>query len=275
MYLLLLEIKMIENNMIYLEDCQETIAKMPDDFLDLVVTSPPYFGCRSYGNETLGREENPLEYINNIAFIAKKLKRVLKPTGTFYLNIGDVYFGTKGFSRNKGKYARKTDVHYKEHKIVQPDGKYLQYKQLLLLPTRIASAMQDDGWILRNNIIWEKTNPIPSHCPDRRMPCYEYIFHFVKNKKYYFNWEMAKELNSHRDFFRTNVKPFRGHPAAFNEDVIGPLIKTSTQEGDLIYDPFMGSGTTAVVAKKYNRNYIGSEINPEYLLLSLKNLNQL
>lgn len=263
---------MIEINKIYHENCLTTMEQMPNDFVDLVVTSPPYFGCRQYGNETLGREEHPLDYVKNIVEITDKVKKILKPTGTFYLNIGDVYFGTKGFSRNTGKYSRKTDQHYKEHKIAKPDGKYLQYKQLLLLPTRIASIMQDNGWILRNNIIWEKANPIPSHCPDRRMPCYEYIFHFVKEKKYYFNWDKAKELESHRDFFRTSVKPFKGHPAAFNEDVIGPLILTSSKVGDLVYDPFMGSGTTAVVSKKFGRNFLGSEINSEYVDLCYQNL---
>lgn len=264
---------MLEKNVIYNEDCLQTIQKMPDDYVDLIITSPPYFGCRAYGNETLGRESDPRDYVKNISFIAKNLKRILKPTGTFYLNIGDVYFGTKGFSRNKGRFARKTDIHYKEHKITQEDGKYLQHKQLLLLPTRIAAEMQDDGWVLRNNIIWEKANPIPSHSPDRRMPCYEYIFHFVKSKKYFFNWELAKELESHRDFFRTSVKPFNGHPAAFNEDVIKNLILTSTQPNDLVYDPFMGSGTTACVSRKYGRQYIGSEINPEYVILCNKNLS--
>lgn len=263
---------MIELNKIYNEDCVETMKRMPDDFVDLEITSPPYFGCRQYGNETLGREENPLDYIKNIVSITDHLKRVLKPTGSFYLNIGDVYFGTKGFSRNKGRFERKTDQHYKEHKIVKEDGKYLQHKQLLLLPTRIAAIMQDNGWILRNNIIWEKANPIPSHSPDRRMPCYEYIFHFVKDRKYYFDWKKAKELESHRDFFRTSVRPFKGHPAAFNEDVISPLIQTTSKVGDVVYDPFMGSGTSAVVSKKFERNFIGSEINSKYIALINDNL---
>ena len=260
-------------NKVYLEDCTQTMEKMDDDFVDLVITSPPYFGCRQYGDETLGREEDPRDYVCNIVEIANLLKGVLKPTGSFYLNVGDVYFGTKGFSRNKGKFARKTDHHYKAHKIVKPDGMYLQHKQLLMLPSRICILMQNEGWVLRNNIIWEKANPIPSYSPDRRLPCYEHIFHFTKrNTKYYFDWDLAKELGSHRDIFHTTVKPFKNHPAAFTEEVIEPLIRTTSQEGDLIYDPFMGSGTTAVVAKKHGRDFIGSEVNPEYVDLCNENI---
>lgn len=151
-------------------DSKELLKKLPSNFIHLIITSPPYFGCRIYGNETLGREESPLDYVNNLLKFTTELKRVLHKEGSFYLNIGDVYFGTKGFIRNKGRYARKTDIHYKDHKIVKPDGKYLQYKQLLMLPERVAIGMQEQGWILRNKIIWEKPNPVPSYSPDRRYP---------------------------------------------------------------------------------------------------------
>jgi len=143
-------------NKIHLGDSFELLKELPDESIDLIITSPPYFGCRVYGNETLGREENPLEYVKAIFDFTVQFKRVLKPSGSLYLNVGDVYFGTKGFSRNQGKYKRKTDHHYKDHKIVKPDGKYIQDKQLLLLPHRIAIKMQDYGWGLRNDIVWEK-----------------------------------------------------------------------------------------------------------------------
>lgn len=144
-------------NKIVCIDALEGINSLPDNSINLVITSPPYFNCRVYGNETIGREENPIDYINNIFLYLNSLKRVLHKEGSLYLIIGDVYFGTKGFSRNKGRYARKTDKHYMEYKITKPDGKYLQYKQLLMLPERIAIEMQNAGWILRNKIIWEKS----------------------------------------------------------------------------------------------------------------------
>tara|TARA_B100000315_G_C14272416_1_gene449256 strand:- start:62 stop:655 length:594 start_codon:yes stop_codon:yes gene_type:complete len=188
--------------------------------------------------------------------------------------MGDVYFGTKGFSRNAGKYKRKTDHHYKDHKITKPDKKWIQHKQLLMIPPRVAIALQEQGWVLRNNIIWEKANPLPAFSKDRRLPCYEYVFHFVRNKKYYFDYPLAKELSHHRDVIKTTVKPFGEHPASFNEELISPLIETTCPIGGIVYDPFMGSGTTACIAKKLNRNFIGSEINAEYHKLSLNNLAQ-
>lgn len=126
-------------------DTLELLDKLPDNSIDLILTSPPYFGARVYGNETLGREEDPQGYVKNLLKFIFKFMRVLKKEGSFYLNIGDMYFGTKGFIRNKGKYARKTDKHYKKYKVVKPNGKYLQYKQLLMLPERIAIGMQEAG----------------------------------------------------------------------------------------------------------------------------------
>ena len=261
-------------NKIFLEECEKTIERLPDESVDLILTSPPYFGCRQYGDETLGREQHPQEYVDNIVKIINGTKRILKSTGSLYLNIGDVYFGTKGFSRNAGKYKRKTDKHYKGHKIAKQDGKWLQHKQLLLLPVRIAVQLQEAGWVLRNNIIWEKANPLPAFSKDRKLPCYEYIFHFVKSKKYYFDYQKAKGYSHHRDIIKTNVEAFKNHPATFSEKLITPLIDYTSQEGDLIYDPFMGSGTTAVVAKRLGRQYVGSEISEYYYNLANQRLKE-
>ena len=262
-------------NTIFLEKCEDTIARLPEKSVDLILTSPPYFGCRVYGDETLGRESHPASYVENIADIMDSTRRILKDTGSLYLNMGDVYFGTKGFSRNAGKWKRKTDHHYKEHKIAKPDKKWLQHKQLLLIPVRVAASLQERGWVLRNNIIWEKANPLPAFSKDRRLPCYEYIFHFVRNKKYYFDYPRAKELSHHRDVIKTAVKPFGKHPASFSEELISPLIETTCPENGIVYDPFMGSGTTACVARKLNRQYVGSEISKEYHQLSINNLKNL
>jgi site-specific DNA-methyltransferase (cytosine-N4-specific) len=252
-------------NMLFHEDCAETMARMPAGCVDLVITSPPYFGCRHYGGETLGREEHPAEYVADVVAITEMVRRVLAPTGSFYLNVGDVYFGTKGFSRNKGKYRRKTDLHYQDHHVVKPTGNWLQNKQLLLLPSRIAVEMQNNGWLLRNRIIWEKKNPLPAFAQDRRLPCHEEIFHFVKSRRYSFDYAVAKRIGSHRDVFRSIVRPFRDHPASFGEDVVEPLVLTSSQPGDFVYDPFIGSGTTAVVAKRHGRRFAGSDTNEHYV----------
>jgi len=254
-------------NVIYNCDALEGFKKIRDNSVDLIITSPPYSGCRQYGDETLGREENPLKYVKNLSdfFNEQNCKRILKQTGSMYIVIGDVYFGTKGFSRNKDKYSRKTDSHYKDHKIVKEDGKYLQHKQLLLLPERLAIKLQEQGWILRNKIIWEKPNPIPSFSKDRRLPVYETVLFFSKSKKYYFDYKTAKKLENHRDVIKCGIENFGKHQASYPEKLINPFVLTSSKENDIILDPFMGSGTTAYVAKKNKRNYIGFELNKKYI----------
>lgn len=259
-------------NKVILGDSLEVMKQFPDNLINLVITSPPYFGCRVYGNETLGREANPLDYIKNLLQFTLEIKRILHKEGSFYLNIGDIYFGTKGFIRNKGRYARKTDKHYKEHKIVKPNGNYLQYKQLLMIPERVAFGMQEQGWILRNKIVWEKPNPVPSYSPDRRYPVYEHIFHFVKSRKYYFDLKTAKLLKHHRDVIKCQIEPFNNHQATFPEKLIVPLILTTSKENDIVFDPFSGSGTTLVVAAKNNRCYLGIDINSEYVEYSQEQL---
>ena len=262
-------------NNVLLGDALEIMKEIPDNAINLIITSPPYWNARLYGNETIGREENPLDYVRDFLPFALEIKRILHSEGSFYLNLGDYYFGTKGFIRNKGSYARKTDIHYQEHKIVKPDGKVLQYKQRLLIPERIAIGMQEQGWILRNNIIWEKPNAVPSRSPDRRYPVHESIFHFVKSRKYFFDLKIAKELNHHRDVIRCKVEPYKIHPASFPEKLIEPLILTTSKTNDLVFDPFVGSGTTLVVAKKCGRDYLGIDINPYFVDLSYKRLYDL
>jgi len=258
--------KVIEGNSL------EVLKTFPDECISLIITSPPYFGCRVYGDETVGREENPLDYLQSLFEFTVELKRVLKKDGSFYLNMGDVYFGDKGFSRNRGKYRRKTDKHYKEQKIVKSDGKYLQHKQLLLLPPRLAIMMQEDGWIVRNQNLWEKPNPIPSFSKDRRMPVYEYFYHFVKSQKYYFDYEMAKKLNHHRDIIKCGIEPFGEHQATFPEKLISPFIETTSRKGDLVLDPFGGSGTVGVVSQRKKRKYVLIELNPEFCEIARKRI---
>ena len=245
-------------------DSLEVLKEFPDGSVNLIITSPPYFGCRVYGDETLGREKHPLEYVRNIFEFTKEFKRVLHENGSFYLNMMDVYFGTKGFGRVKGKYLRKTHENYKHHEIVEEDGKYLQNKQLLMLPQRVAIMMQEDGWILRNQNIWYKPNPCPNFSSDRRLPSYEYFYHFVKSRDYYFDWEAAKRLGHHQDVIRCGIESFKDHQASFPEKLITPFVFTTSREGDIVLDPFGGSGTVGVVCRFARRKYILIELNGKY-----------
>jgi site-specific DNA-methyltransferase (cytosine-N4-specific) len=251
-------------NVIYNGDCMDVLRAMPSDSVDLGITSPPYFGLREYGTELIGRELHPQDYIDNLLKVFAQVRRVLKSNGSMYIVIGDCFYGTKGFSRNTGKYRRKTDQHYRNHQIAPEDGKWLQHKQLLALHQRLTVGMQDMGWLLRSNIVWIKSNALPVIAHDRPRPVTERILFFSKSKKYYYDEATAKRLGRDKDVVTTSVETFKDHPASFPETLIEPLILISSKPGDRVLDPFLGSGTVAVVAKRNGRRYTGIELNKEY-----------
>lgn len=264
----------IVNKVIY-GNCIDVLRSMPPNYVNLIITSPPYFGCRVYGDQTegLGRESHPLTYIDHLYDIVKELHRVLREDGSMYIIIGDVYFGSKGFSRNKGTWSRKTDGHYKEHKIVKPDGRYIQEKQLLFLPERLAIKMQDSGdWLLRSDIIWEKPNPIPSHSPDRVLPVHEHILFFSKNKQYYFDYDTIKSFQRHRSVIRQGIEAYDEHQATFPESLIEPYLLATSKEQDIVLDPFGGSGTVGVVSARNKRNYVLIDVVEEYCKIAEKRI---
>jgi site-specific DNA-methyltransferase (adenine-specific) len=244
----------------------DNMSEVADDSVNLILTSPPYFGCRVYDGEEdgLGRELDPRDFVNNLMPYMMECHRILSKDGNFYLNMGDSYFGNKGFKRNKGKFKRKTTDHYNDSENYKEDGGYLKFKQLLMIPDRVAIKMQDEGWILRNKIIWKKNNAMPHCVKDRRQATYETIFHFVKTKKNYFDYDEAKKLQHHKDVISYNIEPYKKHQATFPVGLITPFVLTSSRPGDIVLDPFMGSGTTAVVAYNSGRKYIGYEQSEKY-----------
>jgi len=209
-------------NKIHTRNTLEILKQMPDDFVDMSITSPPYWNLRDYGDETetiwggdkeckhdwdkyvrpnfcskcgawkgqLGLEPHPNMFINNLVEIFRELKRVLKKTGSFYLNIGDTYYATSAVTKDKWKHKKSIGTPEKSNYVY--DEKWLQPKQLMLIPSRLAIAMQEDGWILRNDIIWHKPNPMPTSVKDRLNNTYEHVFHFVKSRKYYYNLDAIR-----------------------------------------------------------------------------------
>jgi site-specific DNA-methyltransferase (adenine-specific) len=240
-------------------------SQIESNSIPLIITSPAYYGCRQYGGgrNELGREWHPMSYVENLIQHTLEWKRILAADGNLYLNLGDVYFGTKGFSRNTGLHKRKTDHHYEKHDKVRSEGCYTQYKQLLQLPSQVSIRMASLGWILRNEITWTKPNANPSFSPDRRLPVHEKIFHFVKSDTNFFDFQTAKRLYSHRDHTMHGPEPFKKHQASFPETLVAPYVLTSSRIGDIVFDPFMGSGTVAVVAKRCKRHWIGFELVKE------------
>ena len=255
--------------------------------------------CKKCGairkDSQIGLEETPEEFVENLVRVFKEVKRVLRDDGTVWLNLGDTYCGTghKGNhvdpKHKKGRNAQKTAVNNKL------DG--FKSKDLIGIPWRVAFALQQDGWYLRQDIIWHKPNPMPESVRDRCTKSHEYIFLLSKSMKYYYDNEVIKEdsisivkkrtrkvgmgvgsnigtkgsagnngKRNKRSVWTVTTKPFKGaHFAVFPMDLIEPCVLAGCPEGGTVLDPFGGSGTTGLVAQNNNRNAILLELNPEYI----------
>ena len=178
-------------------DCLQSLKKLEDQSINTCVTSPPYWGLRDYGeSEQLGLEETPEEFVENLVEVFREVKRVLRDDGTVWLNLGDSYGQQKGkgFNANaKEGYivSRRKELQKKQGNINVKTN--LPPKNLIGIPWRVALALQQDGWYLRQDIIWHKPNPMPESVKDRCTKAHEYIFLLSKSPKYYFDNEAIKE----------------------------------------------------------------------------------
>ena len=293
----------------------EVLKELPDCTADCCITSPPYLGLRDYGvNGQIGLEKSVEAYINRLTDIFREVRRVLKNDGTLWLNIGDSYVSSNSEYSN------------------------CKRKDLIGVPWLLAFTLRNDGWYLRQDIIWEKPNAMPESVKDRCTKSHEYILLFSKQSKYYFDYEAIKEpavgfnnivpagskgtLRPNSRLRKGNSRTFRGggvytkgqsfnnsaeamreshgnsenitglrnkrsvwtvatqgykeaHFATFPEKLIEPCVLAGSRDGGIILDPFIGSGTTAVVAKKHNRGFIGIELNPDYAEMARKRLEEL
>jgi len=294
----------MEVNKVYNEDCLSGMKRLPDNCIDCCVTSPPYSGLRDYGCDgQIGLEKSPVEYIDRLAEVFAEVYRVLKPEGTLWLNIGDSYNGYKGNANQKN--AETVYAGHRHQPTRKPcfglEDKRLKSKDLIGIPWMAAFALRDKvGFYLRQDIIWHKPNPMPEAVTDRCTKAHEYIFLLTKSARYYFDAEAIKEparkdnrphmVHHHkidggtyrekyndytiipsekrnkRDVWSVSTKPdHNAHFAVYPEELIRPCILAGCPKGGVVLDPFMGSGTTARVARTYNRNFIGYELNPEYI----------
>jgi DNA modification methylase len=292
-------------NKIILSDCLTGIKQMPDSSVDCCISSPPYWGLRDYGVDgQVGNEQDFKEFVKKLIELYSEIQRVLKPTGTCFVNLGDTYNGTKQGNTETNKNPKLVTDSFKKERI-----KDIQDKSLLMIPERFAIGMIDEGWILRNQIIWHKPNQMPQSATDRFTVDFEKIFFFVKQSTgYYFEqqlepytkpldrwggddleangkstWDNGTGQTTYRNrnmrpnpdgknmrtVWSINTEPFpEAHFATYPEKLVKRMIEAGCPENGLVLDPFMGAGTTAVVAKKLNRNYTGFELNPKYKLIA-------
>lgn len=246
------------------------------------VTSPPYWGLRDYGHEgQLGQESTYQEYIDNLVQVFNNVRQVLAKDGTLWVNLGDTYVGTG----HKGDLVDPKNPKGRngQSKALNNKVEGLKPKDMIGIPWHFAFAMQQKGWYLRSDIIWEKPNAMPSPVTDRPVSSYEHIFLFSKNRKYFYDWEAVAEQTTdgkskrrQRDVWHINTTPFKGaHFAVFPEELVLNCILAGSAEGDTVLDPFNGSGTTGLVSLKNGRNYVGVEKSSEYVQLSQERLDQL
>ena len=365
--------------MILIGDCRAQLRTIEAGTVQTCVTSPPYWGLRDYGVDgQIGLEAHPDEFVAELVDVFREVHRVLRDDGTLWMNLGDTYAGSRsgpdspgtstlGGSRHSQnaakdgkKAARKLIDSYRRDGAPVPRSDVvvpgLRPKQLIGIPWRVALALQDDGWILRQDIIWAKPNPMPESIRDRCTKSHEYLFLLAKAQRYYFDQDAIREPASpgtharmaqhpagwesgtgrgHRSTIgrypppigkrtqearaaagkingvgwgyhegaeakpRTRVGRVKAngtmntalqvmpesrnkrsvwtiptqacseaHFATFPEALVEPCILAGSRPGDLVLDPFMGSGTTAIVAERFGRRWIGCELNPEYAAMA-------
>ena len=285
-------------------DCRDTLKNVTNSSVQMCVTSPPYYGLRDYGGEKnqIGQEQTPEEFIDELVKVFREVRRTLKDDGTLWLNIGDSYYNyrpSKGKSYPK-QTVSKTKQDLPDYSSKRNNKlSNLKEKDLIGIPWMLAFALRADGWYLRQDIIWHKPNPMPESVKDRCTKSHEYIFLLSKSKKYYYDNEAIKEpvkqdwgtrnrvngkyhnsgsgLQPHsgltksyttknkRSVWSVTNKPYKhAHFATFPPDLIVPPILAGSKKGDIVLDPFMGSGTTGMVAKEHGRYFIGCELHADY-----------
>lgn len=326
---------------IYQGDCLEVLQQFHTASVDCVVTSPPYYALRDYGNPyQIGLEPTHWDYLVHLVAVFDEVKRVLKKDGTLWVNIGDTYGGS-----GKGYGDLNKDPKFGEgrQRTLKPRGtrnvgaggvrRHSEGKSLLQIPARFAIMMTERGWILRNKIIWHKPNAMPQSVKDRFTVDYEEVLFFTKSKKYFFNQQLeplaestlprykrgvsdnakyrgagtaagaiseprpniktkdnrmaggANSMQGHSGYYKKDGTPlfnpdgrnkrsvwaiptqsFKGaHFATFPEKLVETPIRAGCRKGGVVLDPFMGSGTTLVVAEREGRKGVGIELNAEYI----------
>ncbi len=257
-------------------DARVELQNLDAGSVQCCITSPPYWGLRDYGIEgQIGAEMDLSEYISRIVEVLEGVRRVLRDDGTVWLNIGDSY--TSG-GRTWRDVDKKNRARGMEYRAPTPEG--LKTKDLIGVPWRIAFALQEAGWYLRSDIIWNKNNGLPESVKDRPARVHEYIFLLTKSEKYFYDHEAVLEAavngkqRNCRSVWTINTEPFKdAHFATFPKELVSRCLLAGTKKDSLVLDPFFGSGTVGEVCQLYFRNFIGIELNPEYVAIAKRRLN--
>lgn len=248
----------------------QALDLMPDECVQTVVTSPPYWSLRDYSvDRQIGRDDSLKDYIDAIVATFSRVRRTLKPDGTVWLNIGDSYTSGNRKYRAPDRKSRSREMHVRPP---TPDG--LKPKDLIGVPWRLALALQDDGWWLRSEIIWSKPNAYPESVRDRPTKAHETVFLLSKSQSYYYDVDAVRGPNRRRlrtvweiptePRTRCNGTPDE-HPAIMPSTLARRCVEMTSRGGDVVLDPYAGSGTTLAAAQALGRRWVGIELNPRYV----------
>lgn len=254
---------------IVLGDSMAVLSSMPANSVQTVVTSPPYWSLRDYGIEgQIGLNETVYAYVDTLADMFDQVMRVLRSDGTLWLNIGDSY--TSGNRRWRAP-DKKNRARAMSLRPPTPEG--LKDKDLIGVPWRVAFGLQERGWYLRSEVIWNKPNAQPESVCDRPTRSHEQLFLFTKSERYFYDVQAVKGPNGRRlrtvwDIKTKANRAASGHFATFPIELVERCLRITSSPGSLVLDPFLGSGTTAIAAGGLGRRFAGIELNPDYLEMS-------
>lgn len=253
-------------------DSKKALSQMPASVFQTCITSPPYWSVRDYGIPgQFGLEMSLNDYLKSLVDVFEQVRRVLRDDGTLWLNIGDVY--TSG-GRTWRAPDKKNPVRAMDVRPPTPDG--LKPKDLIGIPWRLAFALQAAGWYLRSDIIWYKPNCQPESVKDRPTRSHEYLFLFTKSEKYVYDHKAVRGPRDRnlRTIWAINTQAYpKAHFATFPPSLVEPCILSGSRPGGLVLDPFIGSGTTGLVALQTKRRFVGIELNPDYVDIAERRLN--
>jgi DNA modification methylase len=291
-------------------DCLEVLPTLEAGSVQCVVTSPPYFGLRDYGVAgQIGLEATPAEYVAKMVCVFREVWRVLRDDGTCWLNLGDSYAANAASARGKARFeslrgseTKTLNTDHQGRSAYRGDG--IKGKDLMMIPARVALALQADGWYLRSDVIWHKPNPMPESVTDRPTSAHEHVFLLTKSERYFYDADAIKEeaitpagtkgakgsaeryaepgVNSRppeyavydgtrnaRNVWTIATAPFaEAHFATFPPDLAERCIKAGSRSGDMVLDPFGGAGTVGLVADRLQRDAVLIELSQKYATMA-------